>query len=452
MAAEWFCDISGKQIGPLSAQQLKAMAEEGRLAPEHKVRQGANGPWVPAARVKGLFSADAVPSASRPVKPVDASATPPPPVAQPVSPAESNHVPQAKASSIPPPPPASTAAATPPATGLPKRDEFSIVTAADTPWERAAGRSGGGSSGGKKSVLIVGLLVVMAVGLGIAGTVFYLGRESEEKPSAAEAKPPAHAPPKKPVESVEIEWIDASQAAIQRGDMQVRIVAAVRGVPRIATGFRGQIPAEELLLLTVQLQNLGSTRKLEYSTWRSSWVRLSDNVQNTYRPLSFGPAGIEGQIHSASIYPGETVEDLLIFERPVASAEYLQLELPASAFDQTGTMYFKIPREMVVVAEAEPEPRQPEIFDGVMGRPAGDAATEQGFEQFTQEPGPREADIPAEEPGDDPNKFFGDSDAMPDTEGLGGDDGGRVVDPFADPPDTDQNGTDPFDFPPKTNP
>jgi len=56
MTAEWFCNISGKTVGPLSAQQLKALVKQGKLKAEHQVRQGSNGMWVPANRVKGLFA------------------------------------------------------------------------------------------------------------------------------------------------------------------------------------------------------------------------------------------------------------------------------------------------------------------------------------------------------------------------------------------------------------
>ena len=56
MAADWFCEIAGQQMGPMSAKQLRNLVDQGRLAPEHRVRQGIDGSWVPAARVKGLFA------------------------------------------------------------------------------------------------------------------------------------------------------------------------------------------------------------------------------------------------------------------------------------------------------------------------------------------------------------------------------------------------------------
>ncbi|MCE9555498.1 MAG: DUF4339 domain-containing protein [Planctomycetes bacterium] len=67
MAADWFCRIRGQLRGPLSPQDLKALATAGQLAPDSLVRQGMAGAWVKAGRVKGLFQAGAAGDAkSRP--------------------------------------------------------------------------------------------------------------------------------------------------------------------------------------------------------------------------------------------------------------------------------------------------------------------------------------------------------------------------------------------------
>jgi hypothetical protein len=55
MTAQWFCQIAGAEVGPLSSQQVKMMVVNGRLLPSDSIRQGASGPWYPASRVKGLF-------------------------------------------------------------------------------------------------------------------------------------------------------------------------------------------------------------------------------------------------------------------------------------------------------------------------------------------------------------------------------------------------------------
>ena len=68
MASEWFCQIAGAELGPLSGQQVKTMAAQGRLHPDDVLRRGADGPWLPAGRVKGLFPADQ-PAAETPTAP-----------------------------------------------------------------------------------------------------------------------------------------------------------------------------------------------------------------------------------------------------------------------------------------------------------------------------------------------------------------------------------------------
>ncbi len=61
MAAEWYCKIAGREIGPLSPHQLKAMAERGQILPDDGVRRGADGPWIPAKEVNGLIPPPAAP-------------------------------------------------------------------------------------------------------------------------------------------------------------------------------------------------------------------------------------------------------------------------------------------------------------------------------------------------------------------------------------------------------
>lgn len=65
MDVEWYCNINGRDLGPLSTHEIRAMAERGDLLPADLVRQGKNRPWVQAARVKGLFPARGVPCRPR---------------------------------------------------------------------------------------------------------------------------------------------------------------------------------------------------------------------------------------------------------------------------------------------------------------------------------------------------------------------------------------------------
>ena len=56
MSQNWFCKVSGKEVGPLSSHQVKVLAAKGKLKPEDLIRQGEEGKWIPARRAKGLFS------------------------------------------------------------------------------------------------------------------------------------------------------------------------------------------------------------------------------------------------------------------------------------------------------------------------------------------------------------------------------------------------------------
>jgi hypothetical protein len=59
-------------------------------------------------------------------------------------------------------------------------------------------------------------------------------------------------------------------------------------------------------------------------------------------------AQIPGQINAAtSVYPGKQIEDLLVFEPPIDNVKFLRLELPAGAFDGTGSLYLQIPKSMI---------------------------------------------------------------------------------------------------------
>ena len=54
--AKWFCVIDGKQVGPIEPAQLKQLADEGNLNPQHKIRREDMPQWTEARQVKGLFA------------------------------------------------------------------------------------------------------------------------------------------------------------------------------------------------------------------------------------------------------------------------------------------------------------------------------------------------------------------------------------------------------------
>ena len=53
----WFCKFGNlpQIVGPMSDNQLRALARQGRLQPTDVVAQDQNGPWYPVSQVRGLF-------------------------------------------------------------------------------------------------------------------------------------------------------------------------------------------------------------------------------------------------------------------------------------------------------------------------------------------------------------------------------------------------------------
>ena len=55
MADTWYCNLQGREIGPLQLAALVQMSRNGFLNPNDQVRKGEHGIWNPASTVAGLF-------------------------------------------------------------------------------------------------------------------------------------------------------------------------------------------------------------------------------------------------------------------------------------------------------------------------------------------------------------------------------------------------------------
>jgi hypothetical protein len=92
-----------------------------------------------------------------------------------------------------------------------------------------------------------------------------------------------------------------------------------------------------------------SPRKLSDNCFLfSSAAELRDNFGNKYKsvdPLSLVPKG--GVYESETLYPKKPVRDILVFEVPLDTIEYLQLQLPADNVGMSGSLRFRIPKSMI---------------------------------------------------------------------------------------------------------
>jgi len=73
MPDEWHYSKGDQRLGPISTDELKAMASDGRLSPDDMIWKKGMPEWAPASSAKGLFPADAGP----PPLPSSKSARPP---------------------------------------------------------------------------------------------------------------------------------------------------------------------------------------------------------------------------------------------------------------------------------------------------------------------------------------------------------------------------------------
>jgi uncharacterized tellurite resistance protein B-like protein len=64
MGHSWYCQVDGRDIGPISAQELRKLAATAQLRPTDLVRRDPTANWSAASRVKGLF--DTPPQTSSP--------------------------------------------------------------------------------------------------------------------------------------------------------------------------------------------------------------------------------------------------------------------------------------------------------------------------------------------------------------------------------------------------
>ena len=169
MANEWYCSMSGDVSGPLTGAQLKELAAGGYLSPDDLVRKTAEGGWVAARRVTGLFAAEGSPS--KPDKEALAAAsTEAPPAAR---------LPVAKAVGGPPPiPPANPPIRQPEA--APGGGLFTVD--ADKTGTSVRSRS---RKGRRRLITSPSFLAISVSGIVLGGVIFWLSR-TETQPARAE--------------------------------------------------------------------------------------------------------------------------------------------------------------------------------------------------------------------------------------------------------------------------
>ncbi len=125
------------------------------------------------------------------------------------------------------------------------------------------------------------------------------------------------------------------------GLVEVRYVTARVGKIAFVAGESKHVSDKDLLQIQLWIENLSESTKLQYKGWGGDSLAsgnkaiLRDDLGNVYKPVTFGilhrPAG---QRSNESLYPGTSLQDILVFEVPVEKAKLMHLSLPRSNYAQ----------------------------------------------------------------------------------------------------------------------
>lgn len=154
-----------------------------------------------------------------------------------------------------------------------------------------------------------------------------------------------------PVPAQEMEWVDASSGAVQRGDVRIRITAVTVGPVEFksADAKKRRFSKEKVLSIQLRVSNVGAARRIEYRGWDGPNAPvLLDAAGKPVKGKAFPPDAVPlGRGHAAVLAPGKFVDDVFFFEAPPADGEYLRLELLAAALGSDGAVRFRIPKAMI---------------------------------------------------------------------------------------------------------
>jgi hypothetical protein len=207
--------------------------------------------------------------------------------------------------------------------------------------------------------LALGLGVVQALGIRI------LMKGNQEQGLAEQLgklelpvnNPPVEKAPDKPAAPAveQLPLHDASKGPIAFGDVRIQVGWVVVSFVKYQDVLEQAQSPDKYLGIQIRIQNVSTVRKVEYGGWAalrlslSSSATLTDDLGNTYKLKNFGLlCPIVGQIQEpTSIYPGQTVEDLLVFEKPVENVSSLRLELQGSTVGGIGKIQIQIPKSMI---------------------------------------------------------------------------------------------------------
>jgi hypothetical protein len=150
------------------------------------------------------------------------------------------------------------------------------------------------------------------------------------------------------------EWLDASQAALQQGRVNLRVVSAHIRRVTVKSAQAEKLPAGDYHFIRLRTQEVVPPR--QFAAVRSQALapkfdnvrpRLLDLAGKTYELRQVLEATAVQKERKASTFPVAVQDQVFIFEASPAGVEALRLEVPAEAWSQKGSFRFTIPISMI---------------------------------------------------------------------------------------------------------
>lgn len=143
------------------------------------------------------------------------------------------------------------------------------------------------------------------------------------------------------------------------GDVTVEIIGTdINKVQFVDySGDESGTSKEEFLLVKLKITNNSDVKKLAYTSWESGRYGLepllTDEYGNSYTARDPSFQRIAGQVRYEDLYPGKSIEDLYVFDRPVEKASKFKMNLYGRSLTGGEPVLLKFACSKQLIAESK---------------------------------------------------------------------------------------------------